>query len=90
MDEVLTDEEPRGLEACNPSALNAPNTCGPSLTSTGKPLSYVDIFVGDFVGISQVTLPIAIELEGSCFMLLTTYFVHWILLTTHPAGSLLP
>ena len=45
--------EPPVSEAHAPSSPNAPNAHDPSLPSTGKPLSSVDIFVGDFVGLAQ-------------------------------------
>ena len=47
------DDEPPPLEAHTPSALHGPNAQDPSLTSTVKPPSYIDVFVDDFVGLSQ-------------------------------------
>ena len=46
--------EPPVSEAHTPLALkHAPSARDPSLPSTGKPLSYVDIFVDDFIGLAQ-------------------------------------
>ena len=36
-----------------PSTLQMPPTRDPSLSSSGKPVEYVDIFVDDFIGLAQ-------------------------------------
>ena len=51
--EVPIAEEPPVLEAHTPSALNTTNASYLSLTSTGKPLSCVDISVDGFGGLAK-------------------------------------
>ena len=45
--------EPPVTEANTTSTINAPNARDPSLPSTGKPLSYVGIFVDNFIRLAQ-------------------------------------
>ena len=80
--------EPPVSEAYTKSTLNAPNVHDPSLPSTGEPLSDVDDFVDNVVGLSQKYYN---SRQVWRMLMLNAIdaisFIHWIPPTVHSAGS---